>query len=349
MMDLNIKTLRRAAIVLTAAFATCATAQIQSYSLPKDHPAINSPSATSEAAKSLAASASFEKTSARLQWTTPSGWQEIPASGYRLGSFVIPNKDKSAADVAITSFPGQVGSERDNVNRWRAELGLAAIGENDISSQPVSIASLDGKLFDIAGEKSRTVVALLHRDGSTWFFKMRGDPAIVAAQKDAFTQFLKTIRFSEETPAPGAEPVAEKAPVAAAATTAGLPEGWVEKDPGAMILKRFAAGEATVTVSSFPGDVGGTAANVNRWRQQLGLEKVDDVKALALTDTLPLGAVKGTLVDFSGTTGSEKTRLVAVMVARDGSTWFYKLVGPSDSVEKQKAAFVSYVKTAANP
>ena len=32
---------------------------------------------------------------------------------------------------------------------------------------------------------------------------------------------------------------------------------------------------ASVNISFFPGDVGGTFANVNRWRAQMGLPPVD--------------------------------------------------------------------------
>src|SRR5829696_2512725 len=55
-----------------------------------------------------------------------------------------------------------------------------------------------------------------------------------------------------------------------------LPEGWkLDEKPVAM---RFAtiniAAEPKplqLTVTRFPGDVGGTLANVNRWRMQIGL------------------------------------------------------------------------------
>jgi hypothetical protein len=49
-----------------------------------------------------------------------------------------------------------------------------------------------------------------------------------------------------------------------------VPEGWQETPPTQMLISRFEVnaddGQVEITVSAFPGDVGGTVANVNRWR-----------------------------------------------------------------------------------
>src|SRR5205807_196026 len=39
----------------------------------------------------------------------------------------------------------------------------------------------------------------------------------------------------------------------------------------------------------------------------------------------------------------EKVRLLGAMIPHEKSTWFFKLVGPLDAVEKQKAAFDGFL------
>ena len=64
-----------------------------------------------------------------------------------------------------------------------------------------------GKLYEQAGanpgsgEKTRILAAITRRDGVAWFFKMTGDDGLVAQQKPAFIEFLKSVSF----PAAGAQ------------------------------------------------------------------------------------------------------------------------------------------------
>ena len=122
-----------------------------------------------------------------------------------------------------------------------------------------------------------------------------------------------------------------------------------------MLLAKFllggdAAAKAEVTVSVFPGDTGGLLANVNRWRGQVGLTPLEpaDLKKLASVDVV---GGKATLVDVSGVSpkSGQKARLIGAIVPREGSTWFYKLMGDEAVAEQQKAAFVKFIQTVRYP
>ena len=70
-----------------------------------------------------------------------------------------------------------------------------------------------------------------------------------------------------------------------------VPEGWLEFAPSSIRKANFkisnATGNAEVSVTVFPGDVGGNLANVNRWRQQIGLSPIDsDTLKTVLKPTL---------------------------------------------------------------
>jgi hypothetical protein len=133
--------------------------------------------------------------SAPIRWTLPAGWKEKPADGIRLGSFAIKGENGGKAEVAITSFPGSVGTELDNVNRWRGELGPGAGRNKRCCIGAGDGGFVQGKLYDITGASARTVVAMIPRNGSSWFIKLRGDTATVAAAKPVFLEFLKSVHF----------------------------------------------------------------------------------------------------------------------------------------------------------
>jgi hypothetical protein len=317
--------------------------QIRVYTVPKEHPA--SPPAQAQPASGAA---DIPVNSAPVRWTLPAGWEEKPAAGIRLGSFAVHGGNGGNAEVAITSFPGLVGSELDNVNRWRNELALPPVGADDVASEPVTVDSVQGKLFDITGVAARTVVAMLLRNGSSWFIKLRGDTAAVAAAKPVFLEFLKSVRFGGA----GVE-----APLVEGASKGNVPAQWVETAPSSpMILKSFsvvgdAGAKADITVSSLLGEGGGVLANLNRWRGQLGQPPAEESQLDGMTEPLATQDGKATLVDIVGTDAKtgQPARLIAAIVPRGDKTWFYKLMGDSNVVEGQKNSFVEFVKTVQYP
>lgn len=101
---------------------------------------------------------------------------------------------------------------------------------------------------------------------------------------------------------------------------------------------------AELAISAFPGDVGGEIANVNRWRGQVGLAPVSDAEAAAAVMRLEVNALQIGVVDL-GDSGAGGNRLLGAIVPFDGTTWFFKLVGPDALVAKEKPGFIEFVKT----
>jgi hypothetical protein len=60
---------------------------------------------------------------------------------------------------------------------------------------------------------------------------------------------------------------------------------------------------------------------------------------------------KATLVDVTGVSprNGQKARLIGAIVPRDGSTWFYKLMGDEAVAEQNKPAFVKFIQTVRYP
>jgi hypothetical protein len=46
------------------------------------------------------------------------------------------------------------------------------------------------------GKKSRLIGVVAPQSGNTWFYKLMGDEQIVEQQKEAFTKFIQSAKFS---------------------------------------------------------------------------------------------------------------------------------------------------------
>ena len=275
-----------------------------------------------------------DSTDAPAKWTAPAGWQERPAANMVLGSFSVPGK----GDVSITSFPGDVGGELANVNRWRAQVGLAPVSEPP-KAETVTVGGVEGKLYVIGAELSAATPA--------------ADPhaGLATAPADSSNPHaglnIPPVNGSAD---PHAGLTTETAD--AVGPQMDVPSNWKEKAPGPMVLKSYTVpgskgGQATVAISSFPGDVGGKLGNVNRWRGQFGLGPVDESQLNTAAQDIDTQGGKGYVVDIDGTDArtGKPARLVAAAIRHEGNTWFYKLSGDKSTVEESKESFLKFVKT----
>jgi hypothetical protein len=145
----------------------------------------------------MAAAAPPQDTSApTIKWTTPEGWTEVPPSSMRYASFSAPAQD-GKVDISIVTFPGDGGSDADNINRWRGQMGLAPVDANAVTSQvaPFKTGDTEFSTTDIAGNKTRTIAAWTRRDGRVWFFKATGPSAAIEKEKPNFVKFVESVRF----------------------------------------------------------------------------------------------------------------------------------------------------------
>ena len=132
-----------------------------------------------------------------IKWTTPEGWTEVPPSSMRYASFSAPADEGGKIDISVVTFPGDGGSDADNINRWRGQMGLAPVDANAVTSQvaPLKTGDTTFSTTDIAGNKTRTIAAWTRRDGRVWFFKATGPTAAIEKEKPNFVKFIESVRF----------------------------------------------------------------------------------------------------------------------------------------------------------
>lgn len=133
-----------------------------------------------------------------------------------------------------------------------------------------------------------------------------------------------------------------------------VPEGWVEKQPGTMVLMAMEAGDpprlpATLGVSAFPGDVGGQLANINRWRRQVGLGPISPEAAEGFITNLNVSGMDAWQVDFTGPAGTGpnggSARVVVTALEREGQTWFFKLTGADSAISEELAGYSIFIES----
>ncbi len=367
--------MRRSRLFLAAAsallaFAGCRKPEITTYTAPKD------------AAPAIAAHADVSTNTGRsappaIRWQLPLGWQDQGATGQRLGNILVTGPDNQRAEMTVTRFEGDVGGELANVNRWRAQLQLPPIGENDFGQilrhvdlptghvHQVDIVS-DGPLTGGA-HKTRTLVAWLPQQDVTWFFKLTGDDPLVASQRDAFAAFLRSVEFSapsasslppDHPPIPAGSDVSAPplqnagGSMAGASLPAGTvtessaliwtaPSGWTEKPLGPVRKGSFAVGSADLSITAFPGATGGLLANINRWRGEVQLSPIAESDLAANTQTITHDEFTFTVVDLAG----PSRRTLGAILPHGADTYFFKLTGENAAVAAAKDEFLAFLAT----
>ncbi|MGL4554447.1 MAG: hypothetical protein ACRC33_25065 [Gemmataceae bacterium] len=123
------------------------------------------------------------------------------------------------------------------------------------------------------------------------------------------------------------------------------PAGWQETGPRpgfVPVLTAFTLDdgpprtEATVVVMR--GMTGDLLENVNRWRGQVGAKPLPALGGEP--PAVEVGGAKGLYFDLEG-----DRRMLMVMAKRGDETWYFKLMGKSDVVGKNKAAFDEFLKS----
>jgi hypothetical protein len=132
----------------------------------------------------------------------------------------------------------------------------------------------------------RMLAAIVPGKDSTWFLKAVGPGDRIGQYKEEVLGFFRGVRFE------GAE------------LRWTLPPGWQEEKatPNRQATLRFGDREPRLELSivRLAGDGGGLPSNVNRWRDQLGLDHASDAEVAALLRKVDGATPDVKVVDLSG-------------------------------------------------
>ena len=114
----------------------------------------------------------------------------------RVASFAVGD----GGDFSVVALGPAAGGTLANVNRWRGQMGLGSVTEGTLGTTDVELAG-GGKavVADLTGEGSfagkKMLVAIVSRPDRTWFYKLMGDAALVAKERDNFLSFVKSVKY----------------------------------------------------------------------------------------------------------------------------------------------------------
>jgi len=129
---------------------------------------------------------------------TPENWTAVRPGQFSFATYEITGDDDAQARLTVTAFPGAAGGMLANVNRWRGQLGLASVtnqnlqaATRDIGGIPFRFVLMEG-ISQASGQKEAIFGAIAEKDGKSWFFKLMGAPSVVKDSEDPLVRFIQT-------------------------------------------------------------------------------------------------------------------------------------------------------------
>lgn len=182
-------------LVVLLALTACDQAAVNSYTIPKE-PAMaqSKPAVEPNPMRPLPGMVEQAAAAGELQYTVPAGWRQLPASGIRKATLQVDD-----AELSVLVFPGDVGGELANINRWREQIGLATIEESALASitKALTISQHPARYVDLIGPEKSIKGAILPFHGRTWFFKLIGPSDSVQANEAGLLEFLDSVQLPD--------------------------------------------------------------------------------------------------------------------------------------------------------
>jgi len=190
--------------ILGALLATLATGcgkdEITQMTVKKVQPLLDEPPAEKES-NPQGGPATSPGPVKQLSYDKPENWTDEGASGMRAASFTAGSAE-ARVQVSAIRLAGAAGGLLPNVNRWRGQLGLDPIVQDELELTTITLASGSAKLVEMESPASgdevaqATLVAIVEQAGNSWFFKMTGPRDSVVAERTHFDDFMKSVRFA---------------------------------------------------------------------------------------------------------------------------------------------------------
>lgn len=141
-----------------------------------------------------------------LTWTIPSSWNKAPGQSMRLVTLIPEGSHGSECYVSLLG--GVAGGLDANINRWRNQIELPPLSEEEISALPrISVLDREAVLVEMEGLPSgqggaETVPMVLGLvcplDEATLFVKMTGPASELRGEKGHFLSFVSSLALREE-------------------------------------------------------------------------------------------------------------------------------------------------------
>ncbi|MGC8888047.1 MAG: hypothetical protein ACP5MG_12910 [Verrucomicrobiia bacterium] len=280
----------------------------------------------------------------------PQNWEEKPASGMRVAQYLVKGKNGAQGEVAVMPMVGLKATKDEILAIWRGQLGNNVVQK----SEQVKIGADEGELFDLSTEQppnselpSRILVAMVLKNNINWFFRISGASNLIEESKADFINYLNSVKITSADQTSQQPPTVSPTPIKP--SDFKVPDDWKPLPPAPMTLTRYEVSDgsnsAVISISKLDGDGGGLLPNINRWRGQINLQNISADELDRVAEKITLGNLNAVVVDFTGTNKTgEQTRMVGIIAPAGSFTYFFKMTGQKEAVEKHKSALINFVK-----
>jgi hypothetical protein len=248
----------------------------------------------------------------QIKWTYPPGWNEDHAAGPGRQACIHFGKQDPKLEMTVVRLPGDGGGLVANINRWLDQLGLDRASDAEVAGlvKKVGGTNVEAQFVDLIGPT-----------------RPSGGQGMMARQAP------------EPPPSRTGEPTLDNV---RAMFSFDRPPAWKENpNPDKGRIYEFhvdqADGSALVSFTIMGGEGGGLPANIDRWREQAGLEALGE-QAVARTAT-PIKFVNtdAWLVEAIG----KDRAILGVIALNPQFSMFLKMDGAPAVVAAQRATFVA--------
>jgi hypothetical protein len=129
-------------------------------------------------------------------WTVPAGWTKLDQEKPMRYATFTAGEGATKIEVVLSTFPGDVGGLIPNINRWRGQVGLGPITQDQLAANTTAFEStgFTGYTMRLKGEGQHMLGAIIKdtKNDRSWFVKITGAPAALDAQEAAFIAFAKS-------------------------------------------------------------------------------------------------------------------------------------------------------------
>ncbi len=132
----------------------------------------------------------------QLMWEVPAGWEEAGERPMRLVTFHPEGTEHT--ECFVTFLVGPAGGIVANVNRWRAQLGLGPLTEDNVAALPrlemLGEEAVFVNIKDLSGTQEMYGVICPVPEGLL-FVRMVGLVEEMEAERERFEAFCRSIQF----------------------------------------------------------------------------------------------------------------------------------------------------------
>ena len=158
---------------------------IDSYRIPKDPSVINNKSADS----------------LPFKWDAPTYWLPNEKSAMRSASYLVPSANGSA-DLSVIYLNGDGGGVAANVNRWRKQLNLVELSEEEIIDIGMDYKGKIGqyqfyKIINPENKESAFLCSIIPAKDFTIFVKLNTYPDKLSNLTDEFINFSSSFNYND--------------------------------------------------------------------------------------------------------------------------------------------------------